>query len=866
LTFKKNNRPSKLAEWILSCIYPDKGEFTSVGDFHEEYREVYQSEGFFRAHLWYWKQIIKSIPSFIQNKIHWGLIMIHNYLKTALRNMRRNKWHSIINIFGLSVGLTICMFLLLYVRYELSFDSHHKDSGRIYRIMMTVEGTTFNNTYAGIAPLFADLFKGTLPQIEHITWTWSHNVDSQVEFGEKIFKEESKHVLSVDEDFLNIFSVKFKLGNPNTALMAPNSAIITAEIARKYFDTENALDKVITIDGIDYRITGIIEDPPGNSIFQQKIIKSWNVLEAPLGPSEQSAGFGGFYSTFVKFKPGIDIEEFRNQIKSIIIERNRDYLESSQADVAVTLQPLRDIHFQPDIQFDLPAAGNVLYIYLFAGIALFILLITLVNFINLSTSCSANRAGEVGIRKTVGAQRRQLVVQFMGESYLTVAVSYVIALVMVNLLIPQFNAVMSTRLEYSVLFQKDVLMGLMVLFVLEGMVAGIYPAFFLSSFKPASVLRGGMKNKMKSGNLRRILVIVQFSVSIILIVISIVFNLQLHYMKNKPLGFEKEQMLIVDFQRHNYKYDPLSVKQEFLKHPSVVGASFSSSIPGRWLYPWDVWPTGQRKTNTHYIHAMGVDKDFLALYKIDLVAGDKFDTRHGPRSWILSEKALHTFGWDSPEDALNTTILDEWEVIGVMKDFHFTGLQKTIEPVGFFQTPLGSYLSLKLNTKNIGETLAFIENKYRALFPGKYLEYFFLDDDFNRHYLKEEQIKKIFNIFTFLGIFIACLGLLALSAFMAEQKTKEIGIRKILGASTASITYILAIGFVKWVVISITIAFPVSYVIVNKVLQNFAYRIDIKIWMFMISALASLAIALLTVSYQTIKAATADPVKSLRYE
>jgi len=863
---RKANHPPKLAEWILRRIYPDKGEFTSVGDFREEYEEVYQSEGSFKAHLWYWKQIIKSIPSFLRNKIHWSLIMIHNYLKTALRNMRRNKWYSITNIFGLSVGLTICMFLLLYVRYELNFDSHHKDSGRIYRIMMTVEGTTFTNSYAGIAPLFADLIKGTLPQIEHITWTWSHNVDSQVEFGEKIFKQESNHVLFVDEDFLNIFSVKFKLGNPNTALVTPNSAIITAEIAKKYFGTENALDKMITIDGIHYRITGIIEDPPGNSIFQQKILKSWNVLEEPLGPSEQSAGFGGFYTTFVKFKPGIDKAGFRNQIKNIVVERNKDYLESSQADVSVTLQPLRHIHFQPDIQFGLPAAGNVLYIYLFAGIALFILLITSVNFINLSTARSSNRAGEVGIRKTVGAQRRQLIVQFIGESYLTVAISYVIAFVMVNLLIPQFNAVMSMRLENTVLFQKDALIGLILLFVLEGAAAGFYPAIFLSSFKPAYALKGGMKSRMKAGNLRRILVIAQFSVSIILIVISIVFNLQLHYMKNKSLGFEKEQMLIIDFQRHNYKYDPLSVKQEFLKHPSVVGASFSSSIPGRWLYPWDIWPTGQRKTNTHPIRAMGVDKDFLALYKIDIVAGEKFDTHHRSQSWILSEKAVHTFGWDSPEDALNTTIQNEWEVIGVMKDFHFTGLQKTIEPVGFFQTPLGSYLSLKIDTNDIGGTLAFVENKYQSLFPGNYLEYFFLDDDFNRHYLKEEQIKKIFNIFTFLGIFIACLGLLALSAFMAEQKTKEIGIRKILGASTTSITYMLAVRFVKWVVISISIAFPISYVIANKVLQNFAYRIDLKIWIFMISALASLTIALLTVSFQSIKAATANPVDSLRYE
>jgi putative ABC transport system permease protein len=792
--------------------------------------------------------------------------MFLHYLKTAIRFLKRQKGYSFINIFGLSMGLTICMFILLYIRYELSFDSHHKDVERIYRIMATVEGPTFTDKHPGLAPIFAGLIKGTLPQIEHVTWTWSHNVDSQVELGDKIFKEESKNVVFVDEDFLNIFSVKFKLGNSDTALAVPNSAIITAETAKKYFGTEVALDRTITVDSAAYRITGIIEDPPGNSIFQHKILKSWKVLEDPLGPSEQSAGFGGFYQTFLKLQSGVDAAELKNQLKDIVVERNQDYLESSQADVVVTLEPLRDIHFQPDIQFDFPAAGNVLYIYLFTGIAVFILLITSINFVNLSTASSASRAVEVGIRKTVGAQHRQLIVQFMGESFLTVAISYIIAFVMVNLLIPQFNALTSLRLEYATLFRADVLVGLMLLFVLEGIAAGIYPAFFLSSFKPVSVLKGAMKTGTRSGKLRRTLVIVQFSVSIILIVVTIVFNWQLHYMKNMPLGFEKEQMLIVDFQRHNYKYDPLSVKQEFLNHPSVIGASFSSSIPGRWLYPWEIWPSGQRKTNTHSIHAMGVDKDFLALYKIDLVAGEQFDARYRPRSWILSEKAIRTFGWDSPEDALNMTILDEWEVIGVMKDFHFTGLQRMIEPLGFFQTPLGSYLSLKIDTENIKETIAFIEQKYRSLFPDKYLEYFFLDDDFNRHYLKEEQMKKIFNVFTILGMFIACLGLFALSTFMAQQKTKEIGVRKILGASTVNITYMLTIEFVKWVVISITIAWPVSYMIASKVLQNFAYRIDLEVWMFMVSAFVAPLVALMTVCYQSIKAAQANPIECLRYE
>jgi putative ABC transport system permease protein len=351
-----------------------------------------------------------------------------------------------------------------------------------------------------------------------------------------------------------------------------------------------------------------------------------------------------------------------------------------------------------------------------------------------------------------------------------------------------------------------------------------------------------------------------------LIIVTLLFNRQLHYMKQMNLGFDKEQMLIIDFQRHNYRYDPLSVKNEFLRHSSVTGASFSSGIPGKWFYPWEIWPTGQKETNTHTVRVIGADRDFLSLYKIDLTGGEGFETRPRYRSWIFNERALHVFGWDSAEEALNLTMMDEWAVSGVMKDFHFTGLQKAIEPVGIFYTPYGLYLSLKLETGNLQETIAFIEKTYRSLFPDQYLEYFFLDDAFNRQYIKEEQTKSIFNIFAILGIFVACLGLYGLSSFIVQQKTKEIGIRKILGASTFRITAMLSVEFVKWVVIASMVACPAAFLISEKILRNFAYRVDSGVSPFLFTILLSFIIAILTVGFQAVRAAIANPVESLRYE
>ncbi|MCK5146913.1 ABC transporter permease [bacterium] len=863
------NNPPRWATWLFNHLVSRPDFHSLIDDLEIEYADRASDKGCFIASMWYFRQGLCALFDSCLISLQLKAALFFYYFQTAFRHLKRQKGFSFINIFGLTMGLAACIFILLFLRYELSYDSHHQDTDRIYRIVQSTVAPTFNNTYSGISPPSAGLIKDVFPQIEQITWTWSHNIDSQVEVGNHIFKEESRHVMYADDDFLKIFSVNFRFGNPETALIEPNSVIITTEIARKYFGNENALNQSIKIDSVACCVTGVIDAPPGNSIFQHRIIQSWRIIEDPT-PSRQSGGFGGFYQTFVKIHPGINKTAFEQQIKNIVVEQNHDYLEQIHADVVVTLQPLRDIHFSPDLQFDLPAQGSMMYLYLFAGIALLILIITSINFVNLSTARATNRAAEVGIRKTVGARRRQLIGQFMGESFLTVTISFLLALTLVNCLIPQFNAITSLQVAYGSLFKIDVLLALVMLFLVEGFIAGIYPAFLLSSYKPASVLKGQMKSGTKSKNLRSMLIFVQFSISIVLIVVSIIFNMQLHYMKTQPLGFDIEQMLIVDFQRQNYQYDPLLVKNEFLKHHTVMGASFSSTVPGRWLYPWSIWPSGQRDTNSRPIHVMGADSDFMSLYQIDALAGMTFTINSGKsersRSWIFNEKAAQIFGWDTPEEALNQFFMDDdmWQVIGVMKDFHFTGLQTLIGPVGIFHTSKGAYLSLKIKTENVSETLAFIAQTYQSLFPDKYFEYFFLDDDFNRHYLKEEQMKRIFNIFTILGIIIACLGLLGLSAFITQQRTKEIGVRKILGASVITIVTLLTGQFVKWVALSNMIAWPVAYFLIQNILSHFAYRVKLGIFPFLITGIVTIVVAILTVGYQAFTAATTQPIKSVK--
>jgi len=797
--------------------------------------------------------------------------MFKNYLKIALRNIKRYKGYSFINIAGLTIGITCCIFIFLYVQYETSYDCYHKDVDRIYRIIASVNSSSGTSVYAGTAHQLIPYVKQNFQQAQYIAKVSPWRSDEQVRYGDKVFKETPFDIPYADEDILKILTFRFIHGDPNTALTRPKTVILTEGTAKKYFGNKNPIGEVLSIDEENFEVTGVIADLPGNTVFRFNMLRSWNTLD----PRMFYPRWMNFHLTFVKLAPGQEPENFAQLLTQTIIDHSKEDFEKANIQYSSILQPIEDIHLKSkDFIFERVNVGNKLFIYIFSAIGIIIIIITCLNFMNLLTARSSLRASEVGVRKVTGAQRHQLFSQFISESLILTAISFVIALYIVHLLMNMFNEMAQLKIDYSIMRTINFIATALFVIIVLGVAAGTYPALVLSSFKPMSLLSESARLGIRGEKLRKILVVGQFALSITMIIGVILFHNQLDFMKNKSLGFNIEKKLIINMQnaevgRNNY----LAIKKEFTSYASILGATFSTGVPGRSFRYVRIFPNGQQETNSHDFNFIEADGDFLALYGIEIVAGRNLsDEERANLSYmpaILTETAVRTLGWSSPEEALNKKFQDgnpDVITIGVVKDFHYTGLQKPIEPFAISLRGGYQYLTLEIDTENISHTLAFIESKFKQLFPGKLFEFSFLDADFNRLYQREEQAAKIFSIFTSLGIFIACLGLFGLAAFTVQQRTKEIGIRKVLGASISNIMFMLSREFVKWVLISNIIAWPVAYFGINLILQNFAYRINVGFMPFIISAVLALVIAILTVSYQSIKAAVANPVESLRYE
>ena len=866
-----NKKPPPIASWLLEKVIDESIKYSVMGDFEERFYDNASEKGLFAARILYWYRLFIVLPTFVIYMVTWRIVMFWNYLKIALRNLKKYKGYSFINIAGLTTGITCCMLIFLYVQYETSYDSHHIDVDRVYRIIASVNSPTGPSVYAGTAHQLIPYVKENFQQAEYIAKVTPPPTDQQVKCGDKIFNEKPLDIPFVDEDIFQILTFRFLAGDPNTALTRPGTVVITEGTARKYFDDENPMGKVLSIGEDNFEITGIIEDPPGNTIFRFHMLFSWKSLSHDMFYPR----WMNFHLTFVKLAPGEDPENFVRLITQTINNHSKEEFRTRNVEYTSILQPIKKVHLHSEnFIFERIYVGNILYIYIFSGIGVIIILITSFNFINLITARSSKRACEVGVRKVTGAQRTQLFNQFISESLLLTVISFTCALLIVLLLMGKFNELAQLQLEYSLMGKPTFIFGIVLAIIVSGIAAGIYPAFILSSFKPVSILRGLAVRGTKGSQLRKVLVVGQFALSITMIIGVILFNRQLHFMKNESLGFDIEQKLIINMhntgvRRHNY----LSVKSEFTSHPSVLGATFSTGVPGRSFRHVRMFPTGQQETNAHACNFIEVDGDFLDLYGLEIIAGrnlsDEERTNLTYMPFLANETAVRTLGYREPEEILNKSFQDREPpvlAIGVVRDFHYTGLQKTIEPFAISLRGGYQYFTLKVDTENIRETCSFIEDQFKSLFPGRLLEYFFLDEDFNRLYRREEQTAKIFGIFTFLGIFIACLGLFGLAAFTVEQRTKEIGIRKVLGASVQNIVIMLSREFVKWVFISNIIAWPVAYLALNKILQNFAYRINIGFHPFVISAFLASIIAVLTVSYQSTKAARTNPVDSLKYE
>ncbi len=798
--------------------------------------------------------------------------MFSNYLLTAWRNIKKQKGYSLINLSGLAIGMACCLLILLFVQDELSFDRYHDKADRIYRLAIDAEvgGSMSHFALAPFAapPVFAD----EIPEVESYVRIVRLGRRQIIEHQERSFEEEG--IFFSDKTFFNIFSHAFKAGNAETSLDAPGSVVITEDTARRLFGEDDPLGKILTFEPVgDLHVTGVIRNVPRNSHFTFNYMISFTSLN-----EEQRKGLEQWLSiqgwAYLLLQKDADPAVVEAKFPAIVETHTGQDARTYGIKLDYFLQKMTDIHLRSKLQGEIEPTGDMTYVIIFAAIALFILLIACINFMNLSTARSANRAREVGLRKVFGSFRRNLVGQFLAESTLMSLAALLLAIALAALALPLFNSFSGKELAVDSLFRIPIIAGMLLLIVFTGFLAGSYPAFFLSGFQPIAVLRGMLSRGAKGAVLRKILVVFQFAISVALIIGTGIVLSQINYMKNKNLGFDKDQVLVVLVQTPETAKSFQAVKAEMLQLPSIRSVSFSSGIPGRVGELRLMIPEGKSQSDTYSITVLRCDHDFITTYGMTVLAGRDFSrefTTDATEAYIINATAAGKFGW-SVDEAVNKDLTfaegRPGKIIGVIEDFHYQPLQFAIEPlVLMIEQQALSFASMKIDPRNVAATLAFVEEKWSALEPGREFDYFFVDDDFAARYEAEERLGDILRSFALLAIFIACLGLFGLASYTAEQRTREIGIRKVLGASPQSIVIHLSKEFVKWVIVANVLAWPAAYLLMKNLwLANFPYRTSPAVWTFLISGVASVIIALLTVSFQVVRASAANPADSIRYE
>lgn len=808
-------------------------------------------------------------------------IMFRNYFKSALRNIAKHKGYSFINITGLAIGMACCLLILMFVNDELSFDSYNENADRIYRVAGSIRFGGRDFDMAVCPSPMAKTLLNDYPEIIDAVRFRSRG-GFIVKYGDNSFKEE-KFVFS-DNNLFDIFTIPLLEGDPKTALIEPKTLVISRKTAEKYFGKESPIGKVVKIDNKDdYKVTGVFDKIPSNSHFHFDVFAS---LES-LDESREQMWLNNNFNTYLLLDKNADhtsleakFPEFIKkymaaQVKQFTGQSMEKLAKSGNIKIEFTLQPLRDIHLHSDKQAELEANSDIKYVYIFSAIAFFILVIASINFMNLSTARSAGRAKEVGIRKVLGSVRRQLIGQFLTESMFLGIISMLIALVLVNLALPFFNNLAGKELSISDNYNLPMFLSIFTITLLTGLLAGLYPALFISAFQPISVLKGKLKAGLKSGILRSVLVVFQFAASIILIIGTLVVMNQLDYIRTKKLGFDKDRVLVL---HDAYLLDKQaeSFKNEMLKNSHIKHAAVSGYLP----VPSNrnssgVFPDGKynEKTSTA-IQIWRVDYDYIKTLGMKIAEGRDFSREFSTdtSAAVINRKTAEQFGWDTPLGKRlsrfknNEGDMETYTVIGVVEDFHFDSLRNNIGPLMMYLGDSKGLISFRIDGGDIAGTVNLLRDTWHRFLPGQPFEYSFLDERFNNVYRAEQRIGEIFGSFAVLAIFVGCLGLFGLAAFVAEQRTKEIGIRKVLGASISSIVTLLSKEFVLLVGIANLIAWPAAYFIMKKWLEDFAYKTALSPWIFLAAGMAALLIALITIGFQSIKAALTNPVNSIKYE
>ena len=806
--------------------------------------------------------------------------MLKNYFKTAWRNLMKHKTFSFINIAGLSIGIAVCFIIMMYVQNELSFDRFNKNADRIVRVVFKADINGGKIFEANVMPPVAQVMKNDYPEVQDATRLQTAGTP-KITYKNKSFKEDE--MAFVDPNFFNIFTLPLIEGDANTALQQPNTVIISKAIAKKYFGNEDPLGKNLTFPdykNASFKVTGVIDKVPANSHFHFDLFASMLSLD----DAKSDSWMGSNFFTYLLLKQGADYKKLESKLPGMVEKYMGPQIQQSMGislkqfitkgnHLGFALQPLTSIHLYSHSNYELSPAGNAMYVYIFGAIAIFMLLIACINFINLSTASASQRAKEVGVRKVIGSGKTQLIKQFLIESALLVFIALLIAFLLVQFALPFFNQVSGQDLHFD--FNLKIISAFIGLGLLVSVIAGLYPAFYLSSFKPIDVLKGKFIPNNKSFGLRSGLVVFQFFISVGLIIGTIVVWQQMKFIQNKNLGYDKEQLLTIPNSYSLGKNEEV-YKQEMLNDPRVVNATVSSYKPAGPSSGSNAlaYPLGHDNEimRTQEYH---VDENYIPTFEMKMANGRNFSKKFATDStaMIINETAAKAFGWNDMT-AVGKTIVRQnstrgndvpFHVIGVVKDFNFQSLHEPITPLLMTLAP-DDGLIFKVQTADIKGLLATMKTKWNQFNTGEPFAFTFMDDLYNKTYAAEQNTGTILNIFALLTILVACLGLFGLATYTAEQRTKEIGIRKVLGASVTSVTKLLSKDFIKLVFIACLIAFPLSYWAMNKWLQSFAYRINISWWIFLVAGVIAILIALITVSFQSIKAAVANPVESLRSE
>ncbi|MFC1725710.1 ABC transporter permease [candidate division KSB1 bacterium] len=860
---------------LLKLFSYYNNEFDIVADSTDLYDITFKNAGKLKANLWLFRQVLLSMIHYFKFRIYWSIIMFRNYLKIAMRNIGRNKSYSFINITGLCLGIASCLLILAYVNFEFSFDKYHRNANRIYRF--AASGTQYGDEYsvAGIPALASEYLSNNIPEIENITRFAKPRFDTY-RYKDRQYRENG--MLYADNSVFEIFDFKLIEGDPGKALEAPYTIVLTAETAVKYFGREDPVGKKIRCrESFDLTVTGIIKKVPVNSHLQFDGLISMETVKKVFMHRYESPNHFEFY-TYLLMKEGYNIKTLESKLTGFFNEQFGDFLNPLGRKLGVLMQPLTSIHLRSNLLYDTPGNVNILYIYGLLTGAVFILLIASVNYVNLSTVRLSRRAKEIGMRKVLGAFKEQIAVQFFGESVFSVFIAFILSIVLVIIAFPHLQQLSGYNLNISFLKDPMLLFESFLILLFISFAASWYPSFFISGFKPVNTLKGVLAKGKRRSIVRNSLVVFQFLISISLIIVTLgVFN-QIDFLKTKGFGFDKELLLYApvytdDMGFGSEKVDKWvsSIKGELHALTGVSNASFSVNIPGEFYYTLPFVPEGLPLEKSFKAIRYDVEDNFLNTLGINIISGRGFlkefknDRDH---SFIINETAAKLCGWENPvgkklkgEDGAQT-----WTVVGVAEDFNARSLHDEMDPIVFSNFPHFHYIVIRIKPENINNTLTQIKNVWDRFEPAHPFEYMFMDEKIDNLYNSEVKLERIVRVFTLLAVIISCLGIFGFISYITEQRTKEIGIRKTFGASAFNIVNIFVKNLAVWVIIANILAFPIGYYITNRWLENFAYRINVGWKIFILSGLTAFMLAMLTVVFQTVRAAAANPVDSLRDE